>query len=79
MFLDLYISALHIAFEIQGRQHAEFVKYFHRTREGFARQIQNDVLKARYCEEENITLIVFNHDEQIDITTLNQKIEEAKE
>lgn len=47
-----------IAFEYHGRQHYEFVRYFHKTREEFEKRKKDDEEKVRRCIEENIHLII---------------------
>lgn len=55
--LDFFLPRKMIAIEVQGRQHYEFIKHFHGTRDGFVRQKQRDSRKARWCELNNIKLI----------------------
>lgn len=57
LYLDFYLPANKIAFEVQGRQHKEFVQHFHGTQEGFAESKKRDKKKHEWCEENNIRLI----------------------
>lgn len=50
-----YIGGL--AFEIDGEQHNTFIRKWHKTREGFFKQIQRDKIKDHLCEQYNILLI----------------------
>lgn len=43
--------------EFDGRQHYEYVKYFHKTTSGFKRQQEWDRRKNSYCLSHNIPLI----------------------
>lgn len=55
--LDFYLPAKKIAFEVQGRQHTEFVKHFHINKDGFIQSQLRDKRKCEWCEENNIRLI----------------------
>lgn len=54
--LDFYIEELGIAFEVQGRQHFEFVPFFHKTYYDFECQQERDEEKRSLCLEAGITL-----------------------
>lgn len=56
--LDLYNNELKIAIEYNGKQHYEYVPYFHRSIEEFEAQKQRDIEKVIQCEENGIRLIV---------------------
>jgi len=47
-----------VAFEHQGVQHYEHIKYFQRNKENFEQRIKDDMLKKELCEKNNIKLIV---------------------
>jgi hypothetical protein len=55
--LDGYNKELEIAFEYDGKQHYHFVRYFHRTKQGFENQKERDARKDRLCEENGVILI----------------------
>lgn len=55
--LDFYIENLNLAFEVQGRQHYEFVRLFHGTKAGFEDQLERDQLKEELCASAGICLI----------------------
>lgn len=57
LYLDFYLPAKKIAFEVQGRQHTQFVQHFHGTQEGFIASQSRDRRKREWCEENNIRLI----------------------
>ena len=78
LFFDYYLKDYRILFEIQGRQHSEYVKHFHRDKRGFIKSKKRDNLKIAYCDENNLTLITINYDEKIDTKDdLLKKIDEA--
>lgn len=47
-----------VAIEFNGRQHYQFVKFFHRKIENFHSQLYRDLIKAKLCDELGIELIV---------------------
>jgi len=55
--LDFWLPDEGFAFEVQGAQHFQFVKYYHGTLAGFRRQKMNDARKQRWCTLNNIKLI----------------------
>ena len=62
--LDFYNHNRKIAVEVQGAQHLQFVKHFHKTRANFVRQIKRDTKKLEFCEINNIKLIeIYPEDE----------------
>jgi hypothetical protein len=56
--LDLYNSDLKLAIEYNGRQHYEFIPFFHQTRDKFQTQKYRDKMKYDLCQKHGITLIV---------------------
>jgi hypothetical protein len=55
--IDVYNEDLALGVEYNGRQHYEFVPYFHQTREKFQTQKYRDHMKQRLCEQHGVTLI----------------------
>lgn len=55
--LDFFIEELDAAIEVQGRQHYEYIPYFHEDRKGFKRQQERDRIKRQTCKERGIWLI----------------------
>jgi hypothetical protein len=55
--LDCFNEELGIACEYNGRQHYEFVPYFHRNKETFQNQQYRDHMKRDLCRKNNIILI----------------------
>lgn len=58
--IDFYLPKFNLFIEYNGKQHYEYVQYFHRTPEGFLDQQRRDNLKAEYCKKEGIKLIVID-------------------
>lgn len=57
MSLDLFNVSKHVAVEIQGRQHNEYVKHFARSRSGYEAQLHRDRKKADWCSINQIVLV----------------------
>ena len=55
--IDCYNHELRLGVEYQGKQHYEFVPYFHKNKEAFYNQKYRDELKRHLCKDNNITLI----------------------
>ena len=55
--LDVYNEELQLAIEYSGRQHYEFVPFFHKNYEAFLNQKYRDEMKKTKCKEHGIKLI----------------------
>lgn len=55
--LDCYNDDLKLAVEYSGKQHYEYVPYFHKNKEAFYNQKYRDELKKRMCKDNGIILI----------------------
>lgn len=55
--LDGYCDELKIGFEYQGRQHYEYIEYFHQTKSDFKYRMKLDRMKRKLCDKEGIQLI----------------------
>jgi hypothetical protein len=60
---DFWVPHSKIAFEFHGRQHFEYVKFFHQTKNGFSNQINADKKKAEIAALNGVTLIVLSDDD----------------
>lgn len=63
--LDFYNHTRKIAIEVQGAQHLEFVKHFHKTRANFLRQIRRDDKKMDFCNINNIDFLQIYPDDKL--------------
>jgi len=63
LYLDFFIPNLKIGVEIHGRQHFEYVPYFHKNKLGFANHKYRDNLKLEWCDRNQIKLIILRYDE----------------
>lgn len=75
LFFDFYVKDYNICFEIQGKQHFEYVSHFHGDRQGYLEMKRRDNLKLQYCQENNLDLVVINHDEEIN--TIDEMIDKV--
>jgi hypothetical protein len=55
--LDIYNDELKLAIEYSGRQHYEYVPFFHKNHEAFLNQRYRDEMKKNKCKESGIKLI----------------------
>lgn len=76
LFLDFYIPTIQQAIEVHGRQHYEYIPFYHRDKLQFLMSKANDRKKQEWCELNSITLIIlpFNESEEEWISRLQLKI-----
>lgn len=74
--LDCYNKELNLAAEFNGRQHYEYIPYFHSSKETFYNQRYRDELKKMYCRDYGITLIVVPYNERDICGYLEQRLRE---
>jgi very-short-patch-repair endonuclease len=55
--LDFYNANKKIAIEVQGRQHTQYVEFFHQDRINYLHQLKRDQAKEKFCELNNIKLV----------------------
>ena len=65
--LDIYYPQYGFAIEVQGKQHEQHIKYFHKDPEEFQKQLMRDQIKKELCEENCIALryVWYNEDPYI--------------
>lgn len=57
LYLDFFVPTLSLAIEVHGRQHYEFVPFFHKNRRGYIDSRKRDRLKREWCEHNELRLI----------------------
>lgn len=71
--LDGYCKPLKLAFEYQGRQHYEYIPFFHRKEGDFKNQQKRDRMKSSICNQMGIVLLLipykFNYKNKKDMKT----------
>ena len=55
---DFYIPSKNIIIEVNGMQHYQFTKLFHKTRSDFTKAQERDRRKISYCLAHNISLYI---------------------
>ena len=54
---DFEITGKKLLIEVQGKQHRNFIEYFHVDKEGFEYQKQKDIYKKTFAEKNGYTLL----------------------
>jgi hypothetical protein len=63
LFLDFLIPHVKMGVEVHGRQHYEYVPYFHKSKAGYFQAKARDAAKIEWCDTNNIELIVLKYNE----------------
>lgn len=79
LFFDFYIKELSVFIECQGRQHTEYVRHFHGSKDNFIKQKFRDNLKIEYVQEHDMALVRINYDEKVTKKLVLKKIKKAME
>lgn len=77
--LDMYSEELKLAVEYNGKQHYEFVEYFHKTNDNFKKQQKRDTKKIALCEKRNVELIVIPYNKANENTIYHYILDQLKE
>ena len=64
LYLDIFMPSISLAVEVHGRQHYEFVPFFHKTKADFLLARKRDRDKSEWCSLNNITLVSLPPDEE---------------
>jgi len=62
---DVYIKGTNLLIEYNGRQHYEYVPFFHKTKKRFFLQKRRDLLKQQLASSHGHKVITFKYDEPI--------------
>lgn len=80
MRIDLYVSdPFRVAVECQGRQHEQFVPFFHKSKSTFRDYKMRDRAKEAWCFDHCIPLIYVYQHEDVTEELIRKKIEEAEQ
>ena len=63
---DLFVPNRRLIVEVHGEQHYKFNKFFHKDKLAFYKAKARDYDKKEWCEINDIRLIEFNYDEEVD-------------
>ena len=76
--LDVYIPALGLAVEYQGKQHYEAIRHFGGD-EGLTRAQERDKLKAKLCKQNNVDLVYFTYTENLTEKLVDKRLKKYVE
>lgn len=65
--LDFYFEGIEVAIEVQGSQHFEFVKFYHKDKIGFEKRKRWDETKRIICIKRGIRLLEVCHEKDLRI------------
>ena len=71
--LDIFVPALNLAIEYQGKQHYEPVGHFG-GEAGFKKARERDDLKKSLCKSNRVELVYFKHDEKLTEKAVERKL-----
>ena len=74
LFVDRVLESYKIAFEIDGRQHQEFVAHFHGDAQGFQDAKIRDSLKEQWLEANGYSIVRFAHNEIVTAQTVRDRL-----
>jgi len=77
LFFDFVIDELNVAIEVQGRQHYEFVPFFHRDSYYFYKQKKRDRLKKDWAEENGFYLVLVEEGMKLNKSKFLKVVQEA--
>lgn len=66
LFIDFFIPNANIGIEVHGKQHYEYCSHFHKDAAGWRECKFRDLEKQRWCELNNIELIVFKYSDSVE-------------
>lgn len=76
---DVFVPHIPLVLEYHGRQHFEYVDFFHTNQEGFLDMQLRDKQKEELCEEHGIAYAVFRYDEELDLDSVYEAVKWAME
>lgn len=78
LFIDIFMEKpFRLAVECHGEQHFSYVGHFHSSRADLLRQQRFDVMKAQWCEENGIPLVVVKYSDKLSHEFLLNLIDQA--
>lgn len=64
LYLDIFLPSASLAIEVHGRQHYEFVPFFHKCKADFLIARKRDRQKQEWCDINGIALAILPYDEE---------------
>lgn len=75
--LDVYCPKYQLAVEYHGRQHFEYVEFFHKDAQGYDEHYKRDIRKVELCKEKGIALVVFRYNDVLTEDIVFERLMEA--
>lgn len=66
LYLDFLLPHKMLCVEVHGRQHYDYIEHFHKNRLAFIESKKRDLRKQRWCEFNEIVLVVLPYNESIE-------------
>jgi very-short-patch-repair endonuclease len=66
LFADFFVPAYKLIVEVHGRQHFEYVSFFHKTKAEFLKSKSRDRDKKRWCEINSLNFVSLKFSENLD-------------
>ena len=66
LYLDFFIPNLRLGIEVHGQQHYEYSPFFHKNKASFLKGQSRDEDKLKWCELNNIELVVLKYSDNED-------------
>jgi len=64
LYADFFIPGLRLVVEVHGRQHYEYVNFFHKTKANFLMSKKRDKTKAEFCMVNDLSLAILPYNEK---------------
>lgn len=75
--LDIFCPKYQLAVEYHGRQHFEYIEFFHKDAHGFDEHYKRDMRKVEICKERGIALVVFRYNDLLTEEVVLERLMEA--
>jgi very-short-patch-repair endonuclease len=77
LYVDRFLPQRMLAIEVDGRQHSEFVRFFHGNAEGYLSAQSRDRRKEEWLADNGFALVRFRYDETITVPLLRERVIKA--
>ena len=71
LFADFFLPAHNLIIEVNGRQHYEFVKFYHKTNAGYYQARKRDRDKIEWCKQNNISIVTLKYSDDDNVWKKN--------
>lgn len=77
--LDVYCPKFQLAAEYHGRQHFQYVEFFHQDMRGFEDHRRRDERKVELCKQLGIALVIFRYTDELTEDAVFRRLLDAME